>query len=144
MKVVVSRCLLGENCKYNGGNNYNQAVVDFLKDKKVIAVCPEMLAVNRAPRNPMEIVDGRLVDCEGNDVEDIMQKGISETLQMIDEDVELAVLKAKSPTCGNRQIYDGTFSHTVIDGAGKLSERLIERGIAVLNEEDVERMMNNA
>lgn len=143
MKVVVSRCLLGENCKYSGGNNYNQAVIDFVKDKEVIAVCPEMLAVNKAPRNPMEIVNGRLVDCEGNDVDDIMQIGIEKTLQMIEDDVTLAVLKAKSPTCGNREIYDGTFSHTVINGAGKLAERLIERNITVLNENDIEQMIKS-
>ena len=65
MKILVSACLLGENCKYNGGNNYNGAVAEFVRDKEVLPICPEMLAGMGCPRTPIEIVDGVLMDRDG-------------------------------------------------------------------------------
>lgn len=64
--ILVSACLLGESCKYNGGHNYNQALVDYVADKDVIAVCPEVLAGLSTPREPVEVRDGRVVDVAGN------------------------------------------------------------------------------
>ena len=72
MKVLVSACLLGENCKYNGGNNYNAAVAEFVKDKDVLPICPEMMAGMGCPRTPIEIVDGVLMDRDGNNVDAAM------------------------------------------------------------------------
>ena len=68
MKVLVSACIMGENCKYNGKNNKNSAAIHFLKDKEVISICPEVLAGMETPRPCAEIVNGRVVDENGNDV----------------------------------------------------------------------------
>ena len=69
MMILVSACLLGENCKYNGGNNYNVDVVEFVKDKEVLSICPEMMAGMGCPRTPIEIVDGVLMDRNGRNVD---------------------------------------------------------------------------
>ena len=68
MKILVSACLLGENCKYNGGNNYSPAVAEFVRVKEVLTICPEMMAGMGCPRTPMEIVDGVLMDRDGKNV----------------------------------------------------------------------------
>ena len=74
MKILVSACLLGENCKYNGGNNYNAAVAGYVKNKVVLPICPEMMAGMGCPRTPIEIVDGVLMDRNGNDVDAAMRE----------------------------------------------------------------------
>ena len=74
MKILVSACLLGENCKYNGGNNYNPAVAEYVKGWEILPVCPEMMAGMGCPRTPIEIVDGVLMDRNGNNVDAPMRK----------------------------------------------------------------------
>ena len=138
MKVLVSACLMGENCKYNGGNNYHPAVVDFVKDKEVILVCPEMLAGMGCPRTPIEIVDGVLMDRNGNSVEAAMQAAITKVLEEIrNEEIACAVLQSRSPTCGVNQIYDGSFSGVRITGSGKFAQALKDAGYRVIDAEDV-------
>ena len=138
MKILVSACLLGENCKYNGGNNYCPAVVAFTEAKKVIPICPEMEAGYGCPRTPIEIVDGVLFDRDGNNVDGAMRKAIAAILQRIQkEDIACAVLKSRSPTCGVRQVYDGTFSGTLKDGMGLFAQALQEAGISVIDSEEV-------
>ena len=80
MKVLVSACLLGENCKYNGGNNHCPEVVKFLEGKEVLPICPEMLAGMGCPRTPMEIVNGVLTDRDGNNLDSQMRDGIERAL----------------------------------------------------------------
>lgn len=74
--VLVSACLLGEKCKYNGGHNYNQALVDYVADKEVVAICPEVLAGLPTPREPVELVDGHVLDKRGNCYDDLFEKGL--------------------------------------------------------------------
>lgn len=138
MKVLVSACLLGENCKYNGGNNYHPIVMEFLKDKEVIPVCPEMMAGMGCPRTPIEIVNGVLMDRNGNSVEDAMQKAIGKALDMIQgEQIECAILQSRSPTCGVNEVYDGSFSGVRITGSGKFAQALKDAGYRVVDAEDV-------
>ena len=138
MKVIVSACLLGRNCKYNGGNNYDQKVIDFLADKEVIEVCPEVLAGLGVPRTPIEIVNGILQDKQGNSVDAALRHAIGQILEQLQgQDIQCAVLKSRSPTCGVRQIYDGTFSGTLIDGAGALAQALTDAGYHVLDAEEL-------
>ena len=138
MKVIVSACLLGRNCKYNGGNNYDQKVIDFLADKEVIEVCPEVLAGLGVPRTPIEIVNGILQDKQGNSVDAALRHAIGQILEQLQgQDIQCAVLKSRSPTCGVRQIYDGTFSGTLIDGAGALAQALTDAGYHVLDTEEL-------
>ena len=137
-KILVSGCLLGENCKYNGGNNYNPRVVEFLKDKEVISVCPEIMAGMGCPRNPIEIVDGVLTDCHGKNVDSLIRKSVMEIMERIrDEEIQCAVLQSRSPTCGVNQVYDGTFSGKLIPGSGIFAKSLIDAGYLVIDVEDI-------
>jgi uncharacterized protein YbbK (DUF523 family) len=139
VKVLVSACLLGRNCKYNGGNNYREKVEEFLRGKEVIEVCPEMLAGLGVPRTPIEIRDGEVVSRDGNSVDTAIRAAVAQVLQGIrDEQIECCILKSRSPTCGVHQIYDGTFTGTLVDGAGVLAQALKEAGYRVLDDEDLQ------
>ena len=136
MRVLVSACLLGENCKYNGGNNRDEKVLAFLQDKEVIPVCPERIL--GMPRTPMEIVNGVLVNRDGETVDGIVRGQIEQIMQGLkDQPVNLAVLKSRSPTCGVKQVYDGTFSGTLIDGSGVLAQALQSAGIPTIDADDL-------
>ena len=140
MKILVSACLLGESCKYNGGNNYNPAVAEFVKDKDVLPVCPEMMAGMGCPRTPIEIVDGILMDRDGKNVDAAMREAVAQAMEMIrKEDIQCAVLQSRSPTCGVNQIYDGSFSGKLIKGSGVLAQALKAAGYQVIDAEDVEK-----
>lgn len=137
-KVLVSGCLLGENCKYNGKNNYNPRVVEFLKGKEVISICPEIMAGMGCPRNPIEIVDGVLTDCHGKNVDSLIRKSVMEIMDRIrDEEIQCAVLQSRSPTCGVNQVYDGTFSGKLIPGSGVFAKSLMDAGYRVIDGEDI-------
>ncbi|MGI5949446.1 DUF523 domain-containing protein [Peptoniphilus sp.] len=129
--IIVSACLLGENCKYSGGNNLKEEVVEYLKDKDYVAVCPER--VFGAPRKPVEIKDGRVVRADGIDVDKEYRKAAEEEFDKIkDMDIEFAILKAKSPTCGVTRIYDGTFSGKLVEGSGIFAEKLKKLGVPLV------------
>ena len=138
-KTIVSACLLGENCKYSGGNNLDPRVVEFVQGREVIPVCPEVLAGLGIPRTPMEIREGVVVSRDGATVDAAVRAAVAQLLaQLKDEPIECAVLKSRSPTCGVHQIYDGTFSGKLVDGAGVLAQALLDAGYAVLDNEDLE------
>lgn len=137
MKVCVSACLLGCNCKYNGGNNLNDKVVRFVKDKDVVSVCPEQLGGLPTPRTPSEIVNGRVTTKDGKEVDAAFRRGaLLAAQEAVSAGVELAILKSRSPSCGAKQIYDGTFTGTLIDGKGVFAQALAERGIPIIDEAD--------
>lgn len=138
-KIIVSACLLGENCKYSGGNNYDPKVLRFVQGREVIRVCPEVLAGLGIPRIPIEIRNGKVIRRDGVVVDAAIREAVAKILDQIrDEDIECAILKARSPTCGVHQIYDGTFSGTLVDGAGVLAQALLDAGYKVLDNEDLE------
>ena len=136
MKILVSACLLGRNCKYNGGNNLDEKVVAFLQGHEVIPVCPEAWAGLGIPRVPMEIVNGVLINKEGTVVDGPVRRAVAQIVEE-NRDVDLAVLKSRSPTCGVKQVYDGTFSGVLVDGSGTLAQALKEVGIRVIDAEDI-------
>ncbi len=132
-KIIISACLCGENCKYNGGNNYNALAKQLVDEGKAFMVCPEVDGGLPTPRIPAEIVDGKVVNQDGVDVSYEYQKGALHALKVaLDNDVELAILQARSPSCGSKQIYDGTFSGKLIDGMGVTSKLLRQHGIKVI------------
>ena len=138
MKILVSACLLGKNCKYNGGNNLNQGVLDFIEGHEVIGVCPEQLGGLSTPRLPAEIVDGVVTNKEGICVDNEFRKGAQEALAAaLEKKVDLAILQSRSPSCGVKEIYDGSFSGKKIKGQGVFAKLLSARGIKVLDAEDV-------
>ncbi len=138
MRIVVSACLLGENCKYNGGNNRNERVLNYVEGHKVIPVCPEMLGGLSCPRKPVEWVGECVLTRDGDDCTEAFRLGVQRAVDIIgDRQIDLAILQSRSPTCGVKQIYDGTFSGTRIDGMGALARALKERGIPLMDAEDV-------
>ena len=140
-KILVSACLVGNNCKYNGKNNKNEKIIEFLKDKEVILVCPEVMGGLSTPRLKSEIVTSnkelKVINEEGKDVTNNFTVGAQIALKRaIANNVKLAILKEKSPSCGVKQIYNGEFNGTKVDGSGVFARLLKENGIEVLTEED--------
>ena len=139
MKIIVSACLLGENCKYSGGNNYSEKVIRFLDGHEVIPVCPEVLGGLPTPRVPAEIVDGVVTNAQGVSVDREFRLGAEKALEITRrEQAELAILQSRSPSCGTKQIYDGTFSGQKIPGQGIFAAMLKNAGIPILDLEDIE------
>ena len=140
MKILVSACLLGKNCKYNGGNNLNKSVLDFIEGHEVIGVCPEQLGGLSTPRLPAEIVDGVVTNKEGVCVDNEFRKGAQEALTIaLENKVDLSILQSRSPSCGVKEIYDGSFSGRKIEGQGVFAKLLAKHDIKVLDAEDVGR-----
>ena len=138
MKILVSACLLGENCKYNGGNNYSASVAKYVKDREVITVCPEVMAGMGIPRTPIEIVDGVLMDRNGNNVEAALGAAVAQVIEQIgNEEIECAILQSRSPTCGVNEVYDGSFSGKLIPGSGVFAQALRDAGYRVVDAEDI-------
>ena len=138
MKILVSACLLGENCKYSGGNNRNEKVLAFLRGHDAVPVCPEVLGGLPTPRTPAEIVDGVVTARDGQIVDREFRRGAELALERAKEEgAELAILQPRSPSCGVKQVYDGTFSGRRIDGRGVFAQRLLDNGFRVLEPEDL-------
>ena len=137
MKIMVSACLLGDNVKYNGGNNYNKELICFLKNYDIIKICPEVMGGLSIPRSPCEIVGDRVLNNLGEDKTKEYIKGASRVLEIVKkENIKIAILKEKSPSCGSKTIYDGKFSHSLTNGEGITARLLKENGVLVLNEEN--------
>lgn len=138
MKILVSACLLGENCKYNGGNNYCAAVVDYVKDREILPVCPEVMAGMGIPRTPIEIVNGTLMDRDGCEVDAVLRNAVAQAMDLIrNEEIECAILQSRSPTCGVNQIYDGSFSGKLVPGSGVFAQALRDAGYRVIDAEEI-------
>lgn len=137
-KVLVSACLLGLNCKYDGNNNRNEKVLEYIKDKEIIPVCPEIFGGLPTPRIPSEIVGDKVLNREKIDVTKQFLKGAEETLYLAKLfNVKKALLKESSPSCGSNTIYDGTFSKTKKEGMGITAKLLKENGIEIISEKEL-------
>ena len=137
MKVMVSACLLGENCKYNGGNNRDEELIRLLSGHTVIPICPEVLGGLPVPRVPAEIVDGIVMNREGISVDDAFRKGAASALEIaVREQPDRIILQSRSPSCGAKQVYDGTFSGKLIPGMGVFAEMAQKAGFRVMDVED--------
>lgn len=139
MKIAVSACLVGKNTKYDGTNNYNKAVMEYLKDKEYILICPEVTGGLPTPRVPSERVNDKVINKENIDVTHNFVIGASKTIEELKkQNIELVIVKSKSPSCGYKQIYDGTFTGTIIEGNGVFTELAAKNGIQILTEKDIE------
>jgi uncharacterized protein YbbK (DUF523 family)/GNAT superfamily N-acetyltransferase len=144
MKVMVSACLTGENCKYNGGNNRNEKVLRLMADNEVITVCAEQMGGLPTPRIPAEIKDGVVTARDGRIVDAQFRDGAAKCLETaIREQPDLIVLQSRSPSCGVKQRYDGTFSGTLVDGAGVTAQLLLENGFRCVDVEDLVEIHND-
>ena len=133
MTFAVSACLLGENCKYNGGNNLNPALAERLKGHEVISVCPER-SVFPTPRPRVERRGERVFNEFGEDVTALCLQGVAHCLEFLkNQQIDLVILQSRSPTCGVGTVYDGTFSGTLTAGDGLFAEALKKAGYAVMD-----------
>lgn len=138
--ILVSACLLGEKCRYDGQGNYSSAVEQVLEGQTVVSVCPEVAGGLGVPRPPAEIVDDRVLREDGTDVTAEYEAGVQVCMAVVEKySVTRAILKARSPACGCGTIYNGQFNGTIISGDGLLARALKARGIPCETEESVGR-----
>ena len=156
MKILVSSCLLGEDVRYDGDNSsvaYNpkftfgikEMFMDILCDNEIYSFCPEVAGGLSIPRTPAEIVSHekpfKVQTKEGEDVTINFLLGAKKALDLCQEEgIKVALLKSKSPSCGNIQTYDGTFSDTLIDSAGMTARLLSENGVTIFNENQIKEL----
>lgn len=144
--ILISKCLCGINCKYSGGNNYNEKVAKIQDRYDVMLICPEEFYLP-TPRKPVEIINGtakdvlngkaKVISKDGEDFTEEFVKSAYKILELAKKhNVKIAILKSKSPSCGFGKVYDGNFNGTVIDGNGVTAELLHENGIEIFNEEN--------
>lgn len=134
MKYAVSACLLGVNCKYNGGNNEHKELLSFLEGKEVVPICPECAGGLPIPRISSEIRNGRVRNKEEEDVSEAFYKGAEKEIKkLLDEKADLVITQPRSPSCGKGKIYDGTFSKTLIDGDGIFVQMCKNNGLCIKN-----------
>ena len=138
MIIMVSACLAGENCKYNGGNNRNKKVEALFNGNRIIPICPEVMGGLSTPRVPSEIVHGIVMNKDGVNVDREYRCGAEMALKIAErEQPDLVILQSRSPSCGVKQRYDGTFTETLIDGPGLTAELLMRHGFRVVDVEDL-------
>ena len=142
MTILVSACLLGEACRYDGGSKPHPLAEELARRHTLIPVCPEVLGGLPTPRPPAERQGGTVRTRSGIDVTDQYRRGAEETLRLCRLlGCEAAVLKERSPSCGRGQIYDGTFSGTLTAGDGVTAELLTANGIPVYGESQIETLL---
>lgn len=147
MNILVSHCFLGEPCRYDGQSRLDRQIVELHRaGHQVIPVCPELLGGLDVPRSPAEIQpDGRVLTRDGQDVTAAYRAGAERVLEIAREhNCTVAVLKARSPSCGSGEIYDGTFTHTLKSGWGVAARLLAEAGIEVMDEEHLQTWLYEA
>lgn len=147
IKILISACLLGENCKYSGGSNRDETVIRWKtkleqeKKAEFIPICPEMMGGLPTPRTPAEIRGERIVTRDGRDVTAEYEAGARETLTLSRKHgCTYAVLKERSPSCGRGTIYDGNFSGTLTAGDGITAALLMENGVIVVGESQAQKL----
>ena len=144
--ILLSACLGGDNCKYNGGNNFRPEWNKNLEKLEYLPVCPEILGGLPVPRPPCEIKGGsgidvlagyaRVIGADGSDFTDYFLRGAYKTLLLAkNAGINTAVFKSRSPSCGSCKIYDGTFSSRLMDGDGVTAALLKLHNIKVVDEE---------
>ena len=142
-KLIISACLLGESCRYDGKSKPCEAVERLQKEYELFPVCPECMGGLPTPRPPAEIQkDGRVINREGRDVTANYRRGAEMTLELARrEDCHIALLKEKSPSCGRGRIYDGSFTGTLVSGDGVTAELLQQHHILILGESRIDDLL---
>ena len=141
MKIIVSACLLGVPCRYDGKSKPNASVLALSDRYELIPACAEVLGGLPTPRIPSEIVGDRVINQAGIDVTSEYKLGAEAVLRLaLENDCKIAILKSKSPSCGRDEIYDGTFSRTLRCGNGICTSLLLKNDIKVLNEREIDNL----
>ena len=141
MRILISACLLGVRCRYDGASKVSAAAEAQSGRHELIPVCPEQLGGLSTPRLPCERLGDRVLRCDGEDCTAAYGRGAAEAVRLYELlGCDIALLKARSPMCGCGKIYDGTFAACLTDGNGVLTERLLRRGVRVLTEEEITQL----
>ena len=142
MKILVSACLLGARCRYDGASKMHPDIELLMEQHTLIPVCPEQLGGLSTPRPPAERQGTRVLTAAGMDVTSQYERGAEETLRLYRLFAcEAAVLKEKSPSCGHGEIYDGTHMGTLTNGDGVTAEYLLAQGIPVYGESQIKELL---
>lgn len=137
MKILVSACLVGCACRYDGKAKASESVLALANTHTLIPFCPEIYGGLPTPRLPCECKDGRVLRADGTDCTNAYEKGAAEALALCKTlDIRTAILKARSPSCGCGEIYDGSFTGRLVRGDGVTAARLLQNGVAVFHEEN--------
>lgn len=140
--VLISACLMGVNCRYDGKGVLVNGLEEIIEQYHLIPVCPEVFGGLPIPREPGERVLGKVITITGKDVTSFYERGAQEVLRLAKlYGCSYAILKERSPSCGSGKIYDGTFSHRLVDGNGILAEILIQQGITVIGESEIGKLI---
>lgn len=142
--VLISRCLLGDKVRYDGGHcKQEDSLIDRLKDKyELISICPEVMAGMSTPRDPIELANGRVINSTGDDLTAQFTPVFEKLKSLIFErKISKAILKEFSPSCGSQKIYDGSFSGKIIDGQGIITAFLRENNINVVSEQEISQIL---
>ena len=132
IEYVVSACLAGCRCRYDGEHNANEQVMQLVREGRALPLCPEQLGGFPTPRVPFELKENRAVSQDGTDITEKMQRGVEEAAALVKlAGCTKAILKSRSPSCGVGIIYDGTFSGVRIEGNGMFAQKLIAMGLEV-------------
>lgn len=139
--VVVSACLLGEACRYDGGSCEDPLVRELTARLRVVPVCPERAAGLPVPRTPAELrADGRVLSRDGADLTEAFGRGAASCLKgALSCGACLALLKSRSPSCGVGEVYDGTFSGRLVAGRGVFARALARHGVLMTDERELAR-----
>ena len=140
-KILVSACFIHEGYKYSGGANINEKIIKLKEKYDFVLICPEVFGGLPTPRVPSEIVGNKVLNSIGEDVTEAFTNGAYKALDLAKKyNCKIAILKAKSPSCGKGYIYDGTFSHSITVGNGVAAKLLMDNGIVVYTEDEVENL----
>jgi uncharacterized protein YbbK (DUF523 family) len=143
MRLLISACLLGVCCRYDGKAKAHPMAAKLAERHTLVPVCPEQLGGLSTPRPPAERRGNRVVAADGTDVTAQYRKGAEETLALCRLlDCEAAILKERSPSCGSREVYDGTFTKTLTAGNGVTAALLEAHGIPVYGESQMEKFLD--
>lgn len=141
-KILISACLVGDNVKYNGGNNKSPLIEKLLEKYELVPFCPEVEGGLPIPRSPSEIIGDKVMNDKGEDVTEQYQRGAELAFNIcLFLKIKIAILKERSPSCGVHTIYDGSFSHTSIPGSGITAAYLKRKGIKVYNEDEIDSLL---
>lgn len=141
-RILISACLVGDNVKYDGGNNKNPLIEKLLEKYELVPFCPEVEGGLPIPRHPAEQRGEQVVNDLDENVTGAFERGADLALNIcLYLKIKKAILKERSPSCGSHEIYDGTFSHKTIPGMGVTAALLERKGIEVYNEEEIASLL---
>ncbi len=143
MKILVSACLCGIACRYDGNDNYVNDIKSLYEKHSIIPFCPECFGGLATPRAPSEINGDKVLSKDGVDVTTQYKKGAQEALKLCKSfDIKYALLKERSPSCGSGKIYDGRFSKKLVSGYGVCAKLLMDNNVKVFGESEIDAMLN--